>query len=177
MTDLKSAAVYVLLATTVLFGAGACAERSMRKAVSVKLETQSAVIVQRAKEADDRLRTLNASVLAQQKTLDENYIAGEKNDKTNVAKVNTLQTRLRELRDASDSLLHAAGAAGFSARTPEGRAVSRAIVGATDGAQAYRLFPVSPDQETDDDSTDADKINAAYVSCRLDAYKLRAAAK
>jgi len=176
MPDLKSLAIYVLLAMTILLGVASCASTTMLKATRTALAVQNNAMKAQKEEAADRLRALNASVLAQQKQLDEHYLAGEKNDRTNLTKITTLQSDLRKLRVASQQLLDAAAAAGITGLgggAQQGGASAGAVAGAENRAEAYRLVPAAPDQEADDDAFDADQINAAYASCRADALKLR----
>ncbi|RYF29986.1 MAG: hypothetical protein EOO23_06170 [Comamonadaceae bacterium] len=173
MPDIKSLAIYVLLATTILLGIGSCAQQTVLKATRFALTTQNEAIKNQKDEAAARLKTLNATVVVQQKRLDEHYFTGEKNDKTNLAKINTLQADMRRLRAAANGLLDAAAAAGLSGGTEQGGAPAGPLTGSLDGAEAYRLVPATPDQEADDDAYDADKINTAYASCRADALKLR----
>ncbi|MBS0453951.1 MAG: hypothetical protein JSS14_21835 [Proteobacteria bacterium] len=182
MPDFRSLAIYVLLGACVLLGITAYTNsmlldstRKSLKQTKDALKEQGERIGRQKTEAAERLRTLNASVLAQQKRLDAAHEQQEKADATNSATIDGLRADLRRMRAAARGVLNAADDAG---RRPgggarQGEAAAGTDAGARDGAQAYRLVPATPDEEADDDAYEADRINNAYASCRADALKLR----
>lgn len=108
-------------------------------------------------EAAATLRTLQASVLAQQKRIDEVHVAQEKTDATKLATVADLRERLQ--RAAEDARR---GDGDGSAPGAPGAGAGHRAAG---GVVAPGLFP-NPEAEADDDAYLADRVNEADRSRR-----------
>ena len=80
MPDFKLVAIYVLAALCLVLGLSTVSYRTMSKANAYALAAQNAAIKQQQKDAAEHLRALNASVLAQQTTIDQRAEAQEKRD-------------------------------------------------------------------------------------------------
>lgn len=104
-------------------------------------------------------------MLAQQKRVDEAYLAQDKTNATNLATVADLRDRLRRER-----LQRSAEAAGGGAVVvaPQVRAGAGADHRAAGGAEDSGRFLAVSDREADEevDDFDADELNEAYRSCR-----------
>lgn len=182
MPDVKSILIYVLLAACVALGVASCASTTMLKSTRSALATTKATlkttndrIREQKREAAGELRAANASVLAQQKRLDAAYQSQEKTDATNGKTIDGLRSDLRRVRAAARGLLDAADSArrGDGGEAQQGEAAAGAHGGAGDRAQADRVLPATADEEGDDDAYEADRVNAAYASCRADAFSVR----
>lgn len=176
MPDIRNIAIWLLLALAVAGWGIGCAERSRagmatnqrdearRERDTARGEHNSlaaAVTAQKA-EAAATLRTMQATVLAQQKRIDEAYLAQEKTDATNLATVAALHYRLR--RERLQRAAEDARRGGSGGGAP-GAAGANADPRATGRAAASGLLP-DPETEADEDAYLADRVNEAYRSCR-----------
>jgi len=156
----------------------ATAEADLKAEKEAQARTRDAVAAQK-REAANELRSANASVLATQNLLDATRAAQAKSDAANLGLVGDLRRSLLALRDARRLQLAAeAGRRGDGGSAEQGGGGPAAPGGGRDEAAARRILPVptaGPGDEEDDDAFDADRINAAYVSCRADAVNIRAA--
>lgn len=127
------------------------------------------------KAATAELRTANASVLAQQNRLDAAAQHQEKVDAQAVKTVDDLRNQLRAAR--AERMRHAAEEArrGRGGAAEQGQAAAGAGAGAVDRPEAAGLLP-DPEAAADDDAYDADRLNAAFASCKADAIAIRAEA-
>lgn len=179
LPDLRSSAIWLLLALAVAGWGVSCAERTrVGTAINQRDEARrerdtargernslAANVTAQKAEAAATLRTLQASVQAQQKRIDEAYLAQEKSDATNLATVADLRDRLRRERLQRSAEATRGGGGGGSA---PGAAGADADDRATGGAQADRILPTASDRQADEeaDAFDADQLNEAYRSCR-----------
>ncbi|RST54094.1 hypothetical protein [Variovorax sp. DXTD-1] len=186
MPDLRNIAIWLLLALAVAGWGVGCAERTRaglvtnqrdearaeRDAARGERNSLSAAVTAQKAEAAATLRTLQASVLAQQKRIDEAHAAQEKTDATNLSTLAELRDRLRRERLQRASEDARRGSGGGGAPGAPGAGADHRAAG---GAQAAGLLPAAPDREADEeaDAYDADQINAAYASCRADAFGAR----
>lgn len=174
MPDIRSIAIYVLLATTILLGAAACSERMVLRSTKAALTAQTAALVAQKKEAAERLRELNASVLVQQTRLDEAHAKQEKYDATNTKTIEQLRVDLARMRAAARRLLGAADAiSGPGGGAQQDPAAASTGSGFGYRAEARGVLPDAPTDEGDEDAYDADRINNAYIACRADAVSVR----
>lgn len=178
MPDIRNLAIWVLLALAVSGWGVGCAERTRAGVLAgqVKKVTgerdgargerdslASAIEAQKA-QAAATLRTLHASVLAQQKRIDAAHAAQEKTDAQNLSTVAGLRDQLR--RERLQRATEAAGRGGGAGGTP-GQAGAGANDRAGGGAQAGRPLPDETAAEAEErDAFDADELNEAYRSCR-----------
>lgn len=175
MPDIRSLAIYVLLATTLILGVAACSERMVLRSTQAALTAQTNALKAQKEEAADRLRELNASVLAQQTRLDEAHAKQEKYDATNTKTIEQLRVDLARMRAAARRLL---GAADGPVSGPGSGAQQDPPAGSTGSGFGYRtqasgVLPNAPTDEGDEDAYDADRINNAYIACRIDAVNVR----
>jgi hypothetical protein len=182
MPDIRSIAIYVLLATTLLLGVASCSERLLVRSTradlvvqKAALKTQTEALIAQKKEAAERLRELNASVLAQQKRLDDVHAIQEKYDVANTKTIEQLRVDLARMRAAARRLL---GAADAPVTGPGGGAEQGTDTASTGSGFGYRtqasgVLPDAPTDEGDEDAYDADRINNAYIACRADAVNVR----
>lgn len=177
MPDIRNIAIWLLLALAVAGWGGACAERTRAGVVTKQRDAaqedaswlRAAIKAQKA-EAAATLRTLNASVLAQQKRIDAAHAAQEKTDAQNLATVDALRDQLR--RERLQRAAEAAGR-GDSGGWAPGQASTGAQTGAAGGAQAGRPLPDETAAEAEErDAFDADELNEAYRSCRARVIEL-----
>lgn len=178
MPDIRNIAIWLLLALAVAGWGVGCAERTRAGVLAGQVKKvigerdgargerdslASAIEAQKA-QAAATLRTLNASVLAQQKRIDAAHAVQEKIDAENLSTVAGLRDQLRRER-----LQRAAEAAGRGGGA--GGAAGQAGTGTDDraggGAQAGRLLSDETAAEAEErDAFDADELNEAYRSCR-----------
>lgn len=176
MPDIRNIAIWLLLALAVAGWGVGCAEstRATHLAGQVKKVTgerdgargerdslASAIEAQKA-QAAATLRTLNASVLAQQKRIDAAHAAQEKTDVQNLSTVAGLRDQLRRerLQRAAETAGRGGGAGGTA-----GQASAGADHRAGGGADAPGVLP-DPEAAADEDAYLADRLNEAYRSCR-----------
>lgn len=179
----KTIAIYLLLATVAALSAVAwfSTQRAsvaigQRDLVASQLRDTSDAITKQRREARAQLDAANASVLAQQKRLDAAYLFQEKTDGTNTKAIAQLRADLLRMRAAARGVLDGAEHAGRGVGSGAEQGGSAADTGSSFGhrAQANRLFPATADEEADNDAFDADTLNAAYSSCRTEAFSIRA---
>ncbi|WP_225784642.1 hypothetical protein [Xenophilus sp. Marseille-Q4582] len=177
MPDIRNLAIWILLALAVAGWGGACAERTRAGVVTKQRNDareeakglRGAIDAQKA-EAAATLRTLNASVLAQQKRIDAAHAAQEKNDAQNLATVGALRDQLR--RERMQRGAEAAGRGDGGGGAP-GQAGAGAHAGAAGAAQAGGPLPDETAAEAEErDAYDADELNEAYRSCRVRVMQL-----
>lgn len=185
MTDaIKTTLLYALVVLSAVLGVAtflgharlgiAQGQRDLAKA---SLKDLSAAVDKQKSEAAATLRTLNASVVAQQKIIDARYAQGEKTDAQNTQTIDGFRADLRRLRDAARRVLDAADSTGGGAgdRGASGEVVAGPVAGPGGTAPPRGLLPAAPNPEVDadDDAYEADRINDAYRSCRADALAVR----
>lgn len=129
-------------------------------------------------EAAATLRTVNASVLAQQKTIDAAHAAQEQKDATNVQVVAGLQQGLRDALSTRGSRLcnPAPVGRGSGSGGASGQAATGAGTGPADGAQASGVLSADAQGLLGRLMKEADDINNAYASCKTDAVVVRGGA-
>lgn len=177
MPDIRNAAIWLLLALAVAGWGVGCAERTRagvlagqvkkvtgeRDGARGERDTLASAIEAQKAQAAAMLRTLNASVLAQQKRIDAAHAAQEKTDAQNLATVAGLRDQLRRER------LQRAAAEAAGRGSGGGGAAGQAAAGtdhrAGGGAAAAGLLP-DPEAAADEDAYLADRVNEAYRSCR-----------
>jgi hypothetical protein len=148
------------------------ADAIVQKANVTKL---SSAIKTQKDEAAAMLRTINASVLAQQKTIDAARAAQEQKDATNVQVVAGLQQGLHDALATRGSRLcnPAPAGRGSSGGGAAGQAAAGAGTGAADGAQAGGVLQPDAHGLLERLMKEADAVNIAYASCRADANMMR----
>lgn len=183
ITDpIKNALIYALLVLCLVLGAAAllahtqlAVSRGDLATARASLTVLSQAVTTQKNEAAATLHTLNASVLAQQKTIDARYAQQEKTDVQSTQTIDGYRADLLRIRTAARGLLDAADSArrGSSGGGTDGQTATGALAGAADGAQAARLVPIAEAEQGDLEAYAADVINAAYRSCRVDAIVIR----
>lgn len=151
------------------------ADAIVQKANVTKLS--SAIETQKT-EAAALLRTLNASVLAQQKTIDAARAAQEKEDATNVQVVADLRQGLHDaLTTRGGRLCNPAPAGRWrGGGGAAGQAAAPAGAGAADGTQAGGVLQQDAQGLLERLMNEADAVNVAYASCKADAVVVRGGA-
>lgn len=154
------------------------AEADLRTEKAEHARTRDAVAAQK-REAEEKLRSLNASVLAAQNQFDASRATEAQTALENGRLLGALRDRLRDLRESRRLLAVAeAGGRGDGGDPQPGAARSAAAGGGRNPAEAGGLLPAAsyrPADEGDADAFDADAINVAYIACRNDAIGLRRA--
>jgi hypothetical protein len=182
ITDaIKNAIIWVLIgACVILAGLSALFLYKARLAVVNQQVAEARAnglaedIKRNKKQAADELRTANASVLAQNRKIDELYLQREKQDVLDQKVVGDAGDQLRRFR--ADSRLRDAAQGpgrGSGGAAQQSAAVASADRGAEDGASRARLLHEQAITESDADAGLADSINVAYRSCRADAFNVR----
>lgn len=148
------------------------AEAVLQKANVTKLA--SAIETQK-NEAAATLRTLNASVLAQQKTIDAASAAQEKQDASNAQVVAGLQQGLHDALATRGSRMcnPAPAGRGGGRGGAAGQAAAGADAGPADGAQAGGVLQPDARGLLERLMSEADAVNIAYASCKVDAGVVR----
>jgi hypothetical protein len=148
------------------------ADAIVQKANVTKL---SSAIETQKEEAAATLRTLNASVLAQQKTIDAAHAAQEKQDASNVQVVAGLQQGLRDALDKRGSRLcnPAPAGRGSGGGGAAGQGAAGAGAGAADGTQTAGVLQPDARGLLERLMREADAVNIAYASCKADSQTVR----
>ena len=127
-----------------------------------------AAIEKQRTEAAATLKRLTEQVQAKEKALQDFTNERNENDATNEGALSVLADKLHaagRLRDPS--------ATGCSGATPGTQVAASAAVGAEDTTATSGLLSVEASDFLRGQARLADEINAAYISCRADAFKVR----
>lgn len=169
------------IALTIALAVG-LGEREMKQHYKAEAVEQAANVMALSRaiktqksEAAAMLRTLNASVLAQQKTVDAAHAAQEQQDAKNVQVVAGLQQGLHDaLATRGNRLCNPAptgrGSGGGGAA---GQVAANASTGAADPAQASGLLSTDAQGLLGRLMKEADDVNNAYASCKADGVTVR----
>ena len=189
---LKAYVIYTLLIICAVLGAAAFMYRelyhhekntvdkvkvTLKQAQDTLRDTKDAIEAQK-KEAAEKLAAINATVVAQQKRIDDAYELQEKTDDMSSKTLEQVRAELARMRATARRMQHIpdpGAGRGDGGGSANGQASAGNGPGAEDAAQAPGVLHVSEDPEAaaDDDAYDADAINAAYASCRAQALVLR----
>ncbi|MGJ7529871.1 hypothetical protein [Variovorax sp. GB1P17] len=150
------------------YKADAIVQKANVTALSSAIKTQK-------DEAAATLRTLNASVLAQQKTIDAAHAAQEQKDAANVQVVAGLQQGLHDALTSRGGRMcnPAAAGRGSGSGGAAGQATSSVEAGAADRPQAGGVLSADAQGLLGRLMKEADDVNNAYASCKADASVVR----
>ncbi|QNK65776.1 hypothetical protein [Variovorax sp. PAMC26660] len=170
-------AIFLALALVAAFGEREVGQHYKADAIVQKANVTalSSAIKTQKDEAAATLRTISASVLAQQKTIDAAHAAQEQKDATNVQVVAGLQSGLRDALATRGSRLcnPAAAGRGGSRGGAAGQAAVSASAGAADAAQASGVLSADAQGLLGRLMKEADDINNAYASSKADGQTVR----
>ena len=134
----------------------------------------NAAIDKQKREADQLLQTETDRANAATAKLLDLKTEREKEDAENKSAIDSLAVRLRAAAGPTSRLRdpHVAGCGGGSGGAP-GEDPARAGGSAADGAEASGFLSKQLTEFLLSQAADADEVNLAYTSCRLDALSLR----
>lgn len=171
---LSRAFLIALLLTIAGLVMHSCVLDTRLKAAVSDRDRLNGAVEQQAREAKAKLKDLTAERDARQVLLDNARKAQELSDATSAATIATQARRLTALSVAGGGRLRdpyaAAGCGGGGPKGPDsaGAPAGEGHAGQTPGALSEQLSKFLVDQ-----FRSADEVNAAYASCREDAFSLR----
>jgi hypothetical protein len=131
-------------------------------------EPYIAMIKKNNDAAAEKLAKLTAEIKIKQKELDDFNTTRNENDATNETAIGILADKLHASRVLRDP--NATGCSGGSA---QGQIASGPQTGGADATQAGGVFSEPASELLLKLTSEADRVNDAYISCRADSYKMR----
>jgi hypothetical protein len=142
--------------------------------VATATKTCNANIAKQKEEANKIIAFEAARVEATEKRLRESKDNQEIQDANNQKKITVLSGRVRALSDVVGRLRDPNAGRGPGSGSPQGGTPTDASNSVYNRAEAAGLLSIQLSGLLREKSLEADEINAAYISCRADAFSVRA---